>query len=87
MLGVEMRQDAAQSRPNDDLPEQPFYDVKKISLLEYSWDSGSSQFPDDSHHQYLVEFQGPVDPSHPQNWSIRKKFVLRVLVRLDTVEG
>ncbi len=37
--------------------------------------------------EYVVEFDGPDDPLHAQNWPMRKKFVLCLQIRLTGEES
>ncbi|KAJ9479051.1 putative Polyamine transporter 3 (putative) [Pseudozyma hubeiensis] len=41
--------------------------------------------PDESQDPNQVEWEGPDDPENPQNWSLRRKWALTVLVSMFTV--
>ncbi|KAM0797413.1 MFS multidrug transporter-like protein [Usnea florida] len=48
---------------------------------------GGKEYPPNlpEQEQYVVEFDGPDDPLHPQNWTLRKKMFLAVILGYTTL--
>ncbi|MCJ1399018.1 hypothetical protein MMC11_002220 [Xylographa trunciseda] len=48
---------------------------------------GGKPYPPDlpAQEEYVVEFDGPDDPSHPQNWPLKKKIAIAVMLGYTTL--